>query len=663
VTWRKATALALLTVLLTGLIASAAGAYEGTSLFDQIAPPPAHGDHGYPLSRYGLDWHISAGLPTTNIPVPVLPDLQVPTGLPDFDGIGPAIMSLFTNAIFTLHCWLAAMTLALFDFAWSFKLIKAALGPVLDSTDRLYGLFGGYPFLIGVVCMVVWMAVRSFRGAIASTAAQLAVAVMCVLACFTLIHQGKRIATEVSSGVDNISLGVLATSFGDGDSDGAKQSVHDGMRAVMIHNFWMIYEFGGWAHCIDKDGKPVNPLTPGCTKVKHDKYGELYLRAGEPNGKGRTLVYNAIKDGKNPTADEMDDADVPSNLFDGVRLSEKDKAGVDMQQQPAAFDRFAAVLIGFLGNVGLDLLIGGLAASVVVAQAVFLLLIALAAVVLVATPIPRFGPDLFREYLEKLVWSATRKVWNAIILALVVVLLDATQKAAGTVGALATTGASCLFAWGLFLMRDDIYDRLQRALSGRAHRQRRVGEIARDVVWTARAARPVADAAVGAYERVRGDERNGGHGGGGGRSPRVTRRQTARRTLATARYNTAVARTATEETAVLTANKVRTWGRKVDDTFHGDVPDVELMSVHMQAAKGLVRKKAAPARANARYARAAASEAAARTAAGKRAKGAARNARYVHATAAEHAAETAEKVREWGARASKLLRNERERGA
>lgn len=658
-TWRKATALALLTVLLTGLIASAAGAYEGTSLFDQIAPPPAHGDDGYPLSRYGLDWHISAGLPTTNIPVPVLPDLQVPTGLPDFDGIGPAIVSMFTNAIFTLHRWLAAMTLALFDFAWSFKLIKAALGPVIDSTDRLYGLFGGDPFFIGVVCMVVWMAVRSFRGAIASTAAQLAVAVMCVLACLTLIHQGKRIATDVSSGVDNISLGVLATSFGDGDSDDAKQSVHDGMRAVMVHNFWMIYEFGGWAHCIDKDGKPVNPLISGCTKIKHDKYGELYLRAGEPNGKGRTLVYNAIKDGKNPTADEMDDADVPSDLFDGIHLSEKDKAGVDMQQQPAVFDRFAAVLIGFLGSIGLDLLIGGLAASVVVAQAIFLLLIALAAVVLVATPIPRFGPDLFREYLEKLVWSATRKVWNAIILALVVVLLDATQKAAGTVGALATTGASCLFAWGLFLMRDDIYDRLQRAMSGRTHRQRRVGEVARDVVWTARAASPVADAAVGAhrYARDTPERREKAREDRGKARERRHRKVVAtKRRVASAKLNAAVARTVTEENAVLTANKVRTWGRKVEATFHGDVPDVELMSVHMQAAKGLVRKKAAPARANARYARAAASEAAARTAAGKRGKAAARTARYVHATAAVHAAETAEKVREWGARASKLLR-------
>jgi hypothetical protein len=180
-----------------------------------------------------------------------------------------------------------------------------------------------------------------------------------------------------------------------------------------------------------------------------------------------------------------------------VTLSDKDKAGVDLQQQPAAYERFGATVLVLIGGLGLDVLIGGLSASVLVAQAVFLLLLMLAVVVLLAAPIPRFGHTIFHEYLGKLFFTGTRKLWNTLILALAVAILSAIQATAPTIGVLASTGLGCLFAWALVFARDDLYDKVQQALSGRSHHeQRRMGEHARDAVYIGRATRPFANVAL-----------------------------------------------------------------------------------------------------------------------------------------------------------------------
>jgi hypothetical protein len=500
VTLRRAVALALLTTMLAFGTSAVAGAYEGTSLFDNIAPPSQSHGHSedYQLSSYGLDTHIGPVVPTFH--TPILPDV-IPKGPPDFTTIAPTVLSAFTDGIFTIHRWLAALTLMLFDFAWSFDLIHLALQPVRIVSASLYRLLGGDAFLIVIVCVAAWAAVRSFRGAIASTLAQLGVSAVLVLVCLFLVFQGGRVADGVSRTVNGLSPALLAAVTG-GDSGtstaDAQKSAKDALHDLMLRRPWMIFQFGGLNHCLDRDGKPVNPFGSACrTKVSNEPYAKLYLKAGEPNGKGRTLVYDAISKGHNPSPDQIDEAGVPRDLFNGVTLSDKDKAGVDMQQQPAVYERFGAVVLALAGGIGLDWLIGGLSAAVVVAQAVFLLLLMLAAVVLLAAPIPRFGHTIFHEYLGKLFFTGTRKLWNTLILALAVAILTAIQSTASSIGVLASTGLGCLFAWALVIGRDDIYDKIQRALSGRSHGEHRtIGQHARDIHSTARVARPVANLAV-----------------------------------------------------------------------------------------------------------------------------------------------------------------------
>ncbi len=485
-----------LALALVALAHPGAGAdYQGSSLYDNVAPESqVQGSLAdrYPLNRYGLDYHVTVGVQDEDIPV--LPD--VPSGV-DLDGLPALILHALAAFIWDVTRFLLNAVIALFTFAFSLDLLagssstgnQGALTPIADATRDLYDALGQEWLAAAIALVGGWAAWRALvQREYAGTFSQLALSVGMTLLAMLLITQPQWTIGGASKASNELSLAVLGA-LNEGDSSSAKTAASNQLFETLIYDPWVVLSFGGTEHCVDANNKPVKPKSAACrTLIDHKrKYAERWLRAGPPNSKERIAEYNAIREAKAPGGQS------------GYELSEADKPAVDIQQQAMGGERLGYAVLIFGGSLGAIVLLGGLSIGVILAQVLALLLFAFGPLVMLAAVIPGPGHATFRTWVERLFFAITRKVWYALILAILLAISSALLDASANLGWLMAFGLQCTFYWAVFLYRKEIYNALIRAWpgsTGAGEERRDVSGRARDVYYTGKLLAPAAQAAA-----------------------------------------------------------------------------------------------------------------------------------------------------------------------
>jgi hypothetical protein len=506
--WRWLIAVVLLAAGLVALAHPGAEAkYQGSSVYDNIAPE-TDGYRGlaerYPLNRYGLDFHVDAGVDTKAGIVPV--DVDV-------DGIPALVLHAIAAAVWDFTRFLVNGVITLFMFAFSLDLVgggsdgrPGALTPVAAATRAIYDVLGQdwLPAAIALAgAMAAWQVF--IRREIVRTAGQAFVSVVAVPLAILIVTQPQLAVGGLSRASHQFALGALSMSNeGVAHGETTKQQAEDQLFRALIYDPWVVLNFGGIEHCVDRENRPVKPSSPAChTRIDNrKKYAERWLKAGPANDEARKDEYDGIREGK-----------LPSDRINArYTLSDADKPAVDIQQQAMAGERLGYAVLIFLGELGAVLLLGALAIGVILGQVIALLLFAFAPIVLLAALFPGAGHAAFRTWIERLCLALARPAIYGLVLGVVLAVSSALLDASATLGWLLAFGFQCIFYWAVFLYRHEIQDAVARALPGPSGMGRSdLGSRARETYYKTKLARPVVGFAAAAGGSIAGTALAGAH--------------------------------------------------------------------------------------------------------------------------------------------------------
>jgi hypothetical protein len=470
--------------------------YQGTDVFTNVAPPSQVDDAGalvnrHPSGHYALDTHVDTGL--TN-----------PAGLL---GLIPHFLA---SQLWDLTKFLVTATISLFTWAFSLDLLTGggsghgALGPISEATARVYEHTFGRAWLgVGIVLAGLWGIWKSFvQRRYAETAGQLALSLAFVVLALFLVHQPEQTIGRASDWTNRMSLAFLSGATGGmiEEPHRAKARVADRLFRTLVHEPWVVLNFGGLRHCVDRQHRPVAFDAPGrevcidhlLSNRGRGGYAERFLRF-PPGSEARNAEYEAIKQGRIPGGDGLLDdllpplpdwpglsglpgdafsgllpglADTTPDQFEGYVIDEDDRPAVDIQQQPAGFQRLTMAALIFAGDLGAVLLLGALSIAVILAQIFVLLFLAFTPLALVAGVFPGWGHFLFQEWLRRLLGALLRKAFYSLALAIVLAVGAALLAASSSLGWLYAFGLQAAFYWAVFLKRHALAGYLPATLRG-----------------------------------------------------------------------------------------------------------------------------------------------------------------------------------------------------
>jgi hypothetical protein len=520
---RRVLALLALVLLVAAAAAGTASAYTGTSLNDNISPETkVHGlaDH-WPSNRFGLDHHDGDIINTAQGHIPGSGGLigpkdkpgfldwllhKAPTGV-DIDGVGANVKHTLADIIWDATRYGVDLINTLLMFALSLDLLSghdSLLGPVADAGQRLFGEMRGGWMQAALVALGLYVLVFAvIRRAITQTFGKVAVSFLMVSFALLLLNQWQWTIGATSKYTNEASLAIIGTVNGDTNRD-PRVTASDALMDTLIINPFLVLNFGGLEHCVDKDGDPVKPKSDDCThggtRINNRKYLKRWLDAGPANSPGRQLEYETLRDAKKPDASAIKDAGLPPNAFDGYNVTKADTPAVDIQQRELSSDRLVVAGLAAFGALGAGLLIGGLAIGIIVFKIFALVLFGITAFIAVASLFPGAGHRTFWEWAERLIVALTLNVWYSLVLSLVLLISRAMTKAGPEYGWKLTFFILAMFWWLMFLLRKRATRFILGSLPGnKGHGQnhRTWGDVARDWHYKSKMLHPAA-AGVGA---------------------------------------------------------------------------------------------------------------------------------------------------------------------
>ncbi|MEX2464492.1 MAG: type IV secretion system protein, partial [Gaiellaceae bacterium] len=485
----------------------------GTDVLSNVGPPTQVTDAGalvnrHPPGHYALDTHVDTGI--TN-----------PSGLV---GLIPHFLA---SQLWDLTKFLVLTTISLFTWAFSLDLLgggsgPGALAPVSEAVERIYAhTFGAAWLAVGIVLAGLWGIWKAFvQRRYAETAGQLALSVGFVVLALFFVHAPERTIGRASEWTNQMSLAFLAgaTDASLENPSRAKAEVADHLFRTLVHEPWIVLNFGGLRHCVDAEHRPVAPHSPARERcIDHVRsvggrggYAERFLRY-PPGSEARNAEYEAIKEGRIPGESVLGDllpgsdflpglpvfpgtgdtfsgilpglGETSPDQFDGYRVDEDDRPAADIQQQAAGFQRLTMATLIFAGDLGAVVLLGALAIAVILAQVFVLLFLTFAPVALVAGVFPGPGHALFQEWLRRLAGALVRKAFYSLVLAAVLAVGSALLAASDSLGWLYAFGLQAAFYWAVFLKRHSLSRRFATAAGAgidshvRPVRVRRVGRL------------------------------------------------------------------------------------------------------------------------------------------------------------------------------------------
>ena len=475
----------------------------------------------YSIGRYGLDYHV------TNVSFDVGSEIlpwDSGEGV-DFSGI-PAMMASWMVKVVWYACLYAAYgALALFMFAFNFDLLDSGPGGALDpissaikAVDDAMGLewvaitvtiFGLWAMWRALVQRRYGEAVGGFVGSGAILLCALAFTLYAVPivnlasdaldgASDKLLAVGSAMAPEIGETSPQIDAGE-ANDLANNHINGGTLHATDALFKLLVYDPFTVLQFGGLEHCASVGDKVSEDEAPVSMPV--DKCPDQNPRMGPPYGgsggaqfdlisnsyyTNRYLSYNAgdshrCCDGDRSEYQAINVGDTEGHLprpedvggqLDPVPpayprdLGEQDAPAVDMQQQPAQFQRLGMTVMTAFFIFGGVLLIVGLSIAVIVAQLLFLLVLAFAPIIAIISFIPVHGPEIGLGWLKRMAILAGAKLYYSMLLALIIAVAFALLSASGNqhLGWLMATALTGLFFWILFFYRN----RLQALITASA---------------------------------------------------------------------------------------------------------------------------------------------------------------------------------------------------
>lgn len=389
----------------------------------------------YPLSRYEIDQHVDAGL--TNL-----------------SGTVDAIPHALSAMIWSIDRHVVDWIIRLFGAAFSVDLLNgdSALSAAVNrSTKQLYDQLAQPLLTSAILAAGIWalyqlLVLRRY----ADGGAKLAAALGYCLLCMGIVLAPNATIGTVSTIAHNLSTATLAAAM-PGSGPAATENVTNGLRRSLIHEPWMMLEFGGTTKCVDGDGDEA------------DAHGANSDGSTVPPRGGscidtHKLAPNFLKHA--PGSDERKDAF--EDLDDG---SDLEKAAVRIQTASAGYDRVAIALGLLVAAIGAVILIGGLSLGMIAAQLYALLLICCAPVALLASFIPGAGHHFVRVWLTQLLGAMFRGTVFCLYLAISATLSIALAKTAPAIGSVGALTLQAALWWGLVIYGRTLSSRLAAGAS------------------------------------------------------------------------------------------------------------------------------------------------------------------------------------------------------
>ena len=443
----------------------------------------------YPLGNYALDHHFDAV------------EAGVFSGV-DVSGIAPTVAWLLANLLWQLTALLANAVITLFTFAFSLDLVNGsattggagALGPVSDAVRSIYrDVFGQAWLTVAVLLAGMWSMWQALvRRRYTETAGALALSLLYIVIALAFVTQPERTIGQASRWTNEISTAFLSlTADGQvGEAQRAKQDASDHLFELLVYRPWVVLQFGGLEHCVRNGGSddptdvPVRPLSSDPERdsqlarqlarnpqIEADdgkvcinnrlKYAPHFLRF-EPGSDQRNAQYEALKDGDSGKLPDED----PGKADGTYRLGPVDKPAAEAMGKSAQYQRLGLAVVVFAGELGVYLLLGALAVSVIVAQVLVLLLLAFAPVALVIGTFPGRGHQFFLDWLTRLATFLLKKAIYSLILAVLLAVSAALQSATSNLGWLMAFGLQAVFFWAVFLNRKQLAGQLGSTVTG-----------------------------------------------------------------------------------------------------------------------------------------------------------------------------------------------------
>lgn len=457
---KKMLVLAIAFVLLAWPGASAE--YRGSDLLGNVSPQSqvdgSLADR-YPLSAYGLDYHVDVGV-------------TEPEGVP------PMIAQWAAAQLWSATSFLVKCTIDLFTWAFSLDLLNGgdgALKPVGDAITSLYENVIGEAWMVAAILVAglwgIWKALVQRR--YTETAGALAVSVLFVLIALFFVYQPERTVGQASQWTNQLSNAFLsgANSGSLDDPQAAKRQVADHLFETLVVQPWTVLQFGGLSHCVDTDKldddgfpRPVGPHDPAGDVCRdhlkqgrdgHGGYAGRYLEQ-RPGSEERKAEYDALREGQ-----ALNDPQ-----FRGYRVDKADAPAVDAQQAGGAYQRLTFAVVVLIGALGAVALLGFLSLAVILAQVVALVLLGFAPVALIIGIFPGSGHAFFKSWLSKLATAIFIKALYSLVIAIVVAVSSALTASTGSLGFLFAFSLQTIFFWAIFLYRKQITGRLVAATTG-----------------------------------------------------------------------------------------------------------------------------------------------------------------------------------------------------
>ncbi len=450
---------------------------HAADVFNNIDPAPQLPPGGwvgrYPVGSYQLDQHfpaISVGF-TSGV---------------DASGVAPMIAYFGAEVLWEITSFLANGVILLFGLAFNLDLVNGssagsgALAPVSQAIHNLYESTFGTPWLIAAItlvgCWAMWKALIQRR--YTETAGALAVSLLFFVLAIGIVTQPEKTIAPTSKLSNQLSTALLSLgSEGSiGNESQAKTAASNQLFELLVLNPWTVLEFGGIEHCATvSHGKAqsvaVRPLSSNpatdtqlASQLEHgtgvevngktcindrDKYATHFLQF-PPGSHRRGAEHEALEHGDNEDLPASD----PGKTDSTYPLGPADEPAAEAMGKGGQYQRLLLAIVILVGEIGAYLLLGALAAGVILTQILLLTLLAFAPVALLIGIFPGRGHEFFRKWLSKLAGYLARKVLYSLILAIVLAVCSALDDATSNLGWLLAFALQAAFLWTVFLQRN-----------------------------------------------------------------------------------------------------------------------------------------------------------------------------------------------------------------
>jgi hypothetical protein len=384
----------------------------------------------YPLSRYELDQHVDAGI--TNL-----------------SGTVDAIPHALAAIVWSIDRHVAAWVISVFDAAFRVDVTSPG-SPLAGAAARVSRqLYAGLalPLMETMVVLAglwaVWelLVMRRYSSGASRIGVSVAYAVV-ALAIALAPARTVGVAAQASHEMARAALAATLPAHNGSATGAATAALHDSL----IHEPWILLDFGAATHCVDAHGAIADPTgydphgtatpPPGGHCLDSHRLAPAFL-SYDPGSDQRNHAYDALNSG-------------------GALA----RSAVRIQTGGAGYDRVAIAIGLLIASTGAFVLVGGLALGMIASQLYALLLVACAPAALLAALVPGHGHHLFEVWARQLVGAVFRGAVYCTYLCVATALSIALARAAPAIGQVSSLALQATLWWGLVIYGRQLSRRL-----------------------------------------------------------------------------------------------------------------------------------------------------------------------------------------------------------